>query len=192
MATTRKYNVAFRRKREGKTDYKQRLHLLKSRMPRLVVRRSLRSIIAQIVVYEADGDKILATVRSMDLKKFGLNVVNGNIPTAYLTGLLLGKKAKELGVEEAIVDVGLQKLSEQSRLFAVVKGVVDSKLNIHASDDHFPSNDRVMGKHIESYAVTLKDNTDDYKRQFGAYLEAKVDPTQISKVYESVKSKIMG
>jgi large subunit ribosomal protein L18 len=192
MATNRKFNVPLRRKREGKTDYKQRLHLLKSRMPRLVVRRSLKGIIAQIVVYEADGDKILATVRSNDLKKYGLTVVNGNVPTAYLTGLLLGKKAKEIGVEEAIVDVGLQKLSEQSRLFAVVKGVVDSKLNIHASDNHFPSDDRVMGKHIEQYATTLKSNTEDYKRQFSAYLEAKVDPTQISKVYAAVKSKIMG
>lgn len=192
MATNKKYNVPFRRKREGKTDYKQRLNMLKSHKPRLVIRRSLSNVIAQIVSYEADGDKVLMTVRASDLKKHGLKVVNGNVPTAYLTGILLGKKAKEAGIDLAIVDAGLQKLSHESRIFAVMKGVVEAGLDVHASDKHFPSDDRVSGKHIEQFAVSLKENKDVYARQFKAYIDAKIDPESISSVFADVKAKIMG
>ncbi|MDK2384746.1 MAG: 50S ribosomal protein L18, partial [Candidatus Korarchaeota archaeon] len=38
MARSARYKVRFRRRREGKTDYKKRLALLKSGLPRMVVR----------------------------------------------------------------------------------------------------------------------------------------------------------
>ncbi|EQD30588.1 50S ribosomal protein L18P, partial [mine drainage metagenome] len=37
MSTGPRYRVAFRRRREGKTDYRARLRLLKSDRPRAVV-----------------------------------------------------------------------------------------------------------------------------------------------------------
>ena len=56
MATHKKHVVPFRRKREGKTDYRLRLKLLMGRKPRLVVRLSNAHVSAQIVIYKKEGD----------------------------------------------------------------------------------------------------------------------------------------
>ena len=56
-----------RRRKEQKTDYRARLALLKSQKPRLIIRKTNRAIIAQIVVSEGAQDKVLITVTSRDL-----------------------------------------------------------------------------------------------------------------------------
>ena len=86
--------LQYRRKQQGKTDYKKRLALLKSGLPRLVIRGSNKNMQVQLVEYQEDGDKVLATTRASDLKKQGWNKSTGNLPAAYLTGLLLAKKSK--------------------------------------------------------------------------------------------------
>ena len=101
MNTTIK-SVPFRRKREGKTNYKKRLKILLHRKPRLVIRKSLNSIIAQIVEYNADGDKVVLSAHSKELGKFGWKPNKGNLPSAYLIGLLIGKKAKENGANQRL------------------------------------------------------------------------------------------
>jgi len=55
MATGPTYLVKFRRRRKNITDYRKRLKLLKSKKPRLVVRRFLNNIIAQITLYNEKG-----------------------------------------------------------------------------------------------------------------------------------------
>ena len=90
----RKKTLQYRRKREGKTDYRKRLALLKSGMPRLVVRRSLQHVRAQLIEYRADGDHVLADASTAELvKKYGLKRARRNTVTAYLVGMLIGKKA---------------------------------------------------------------------------------------------------
>ena len=86
--------LAYRRKREGRTNYKRRLALLKSRKPRLVIRKTNTQIILQIVEYQPDGDKILCGTSSLSLKKLGWSYSCKSLPACYLTGLLLGSKAK--------------------------------------------------------------------------------------------------
>ena len=56
-----------RRRLESKTDYKSRLALLKSEKPRLVVRKTNRYIIVQIVSSEIAQDKILVGKTSKKL-----------------------------------------------------------------------------------------------------------------------------
>ena len=189
MAVKSNYTMKHRRRREGKTNYNSRLKLLVSRKPRLVIRRTLKGIIAQIVTYTPDGDTVIHLARSSELTQFGLPVVNGNIPTAYLTGFLLAKKAKDFK-EELIVDFGVRSLTPKSRLFATVKGAIEGGLKVIASDDSFPDDSRVQGKHIQDYAVLLKDNDEAYKKQFGEYLSQKVNPQDISGVYAKVKSAL--
>jgi large subunit ribosomal protein L18 len=138
--------VYFRRKREGRTDYRKRLALLKSRLPRLVVRKSNKHMIIQLVSYEPDGDKVLLTARSTELKKFGWTGATGNIPAAYLTGYLLAKKAKK---EKAIVDIGYQIHQAGSRIYAAVKGAKDGGLDVACSEKVFPNEDRITGKHCK-------------------------------------------
>src|SRR3989344_2220378 len=99
--------VAYRRKREGKTDYRLRLKLAMSGKPRLVIRRTNKHIITQVVQFQQDGDRILVTATTAELKKHGWNSHGRNMPAAYLVGLLCGTKAKKAKITEAIADLGL-------------------------------------------------------------------------------------
>jgi large subunit ribosomal protein L18 len=134
-----------RRKREGKTNYKKRLSLLKSGKPRLIVRKFNKNIIAQIVIYDATGDKIEAQAHSKELEKYGWKESKNNVPASYLVGLILSKKTK---IKEAILDAGLQKLTKGSRIYSLVKGCIDGGMEIPHDAEVFPSKERITGKHI--------------------------------------------
>ena len=56
-----------RRRREGRTNYTKRLILLKGNAPRLVVRKSNKYILLQIVESSHAQDKILISVSTKDL-----------------------------------------------------------------------------------------------------------------------------
>ena len=148
MARNAIYKVKMRRRREGKTDYRKRLAYLKSGKPRAVVRKTLKYIIVQIVEYHDDGDKILVGVTSSHLKRYGWNGSFKNTPAAYLTGYLAGKLTLKKGIEEAVLDIGLQSPVKGSRVFAALKGMVDAGLNVSHSEEVYPSEDRIRGEHI--------------------------------------------
>ena len=144
--------IPYKRKMNGRTDYRHRLSMLKSRKLRLVVRKSLNNILLQVVKYEPDGDKILMSVHSTSLKRYGWDLHRGNIPSAYLTGLLCGKLSKEKDVREINLDLGLAKSVKGSVQYAAVKGFIDSGVEVPCSEEIFPSNDRIEGKKISEEA----------------------------------------
>ncbi len=131
MATGPRYAVRFRRRRMGKTNYTKRLALLKSKLPRIVIRKSNRYIIAQILETTSKGDKVLASTHSKALKKLGWKHDCKNKYAAYLTGYMLGKSAK---VEKAIADLGLTTLTKNCRIYAALTGAIDSGLEVPHSD----------------------------------------------------------
>jgi len=149
------FTVQFRRKREGKTNYKKRLRLLLSKKARLVLRPSLMGMSAQVIEFFPEGDKIIVSAHSRKLKELGWKFHKGNIPAAYLTGLLIGTKAKEKGIKEAVLDLGLRKPVKGSRLFACLKGAVDGGLKVTHSDKIVPTNERISGKHISDEMVKV-------------------------------------
>ncbi len=182
-----------RRRREGKTDYRQRLKMLKSAKPRLIVRKSNKGFLCQVIEYQTTGDKVLVSSSSRELPKLGWNFSGGNIPAAYLTGLLCGKKAAENGVEYAILDSGLYTSVKGSRLYAALKGAVDGGLEVPHSKEVLPPQERVSGKHIADYAAKLKkENPSSYKKLFSAYLKGNSHPETLPSLFEAVKSKILG
>jgi large subunit ribosomal protein L18 len=192
MARNKPQTILYRRKREKKTNYSKRLKLLLSQTPRLVARFTNKQIIAQVVSFEQKGDKVLAGVSSFSLKKLGWKYSYKNIPAAYLTGLLLGKKALDNGQKKAIFDTGFNSVIHKSKIYAFLKGVVDSGLEIpHGSEEVFPDEGRIMGKHIEGYAGKLKGNVS-YDKMFGQYLKNNSDPAQMSAQFEELKKKILG
>lgn len=191
MATT-KDTIEFRRKREGKTNYKTRLNLLKGKTHRIVIRKSLQNIIAQIVEYHADGDKIIVTADSKELKKYNWKTATSNLPAAYLTGLLLAKKALAKGIKSGIVDLGLQRSTKGSRFYALVKGIIDGGFNIVCSEEILPTEERVSGKHIEEFAKSLLKDKARYEKYFSNYIKLNVKPEEISKLFNKTKEKIMG
>jgi large subunit ribosomal protein L18 len=186
----RTFNVPKRRKREGKTDYKARLGLLQSGKPRLVVRKSLKNVVAQLVQYQPTGDKVLATAHTTELKKLGWKLHRGSTSAAYLVGMLLGEKAKKLKIKEAVLDLGLQQSVKGSGLYAVVKGSLDAGLQVPCDQAILPAEDRLLGKHVETYAKALAADKQAYQRQFSKYLKDGVDPQQLSKHVLEVKAKI--
>ena len=141
-----------RRRRENKTNYTKRLILLKGRLPRLVVRKTNRYLILQIIESSLAQDKIIYSVNTKELLKNGWPKEREgslkSIPAGYLAGLLLGKKASGLK-KEIILDTGLIPNTSQSRVYAVVKGVADSGLKIRFSEDVVPSEERISGENTK-------------------------------------------
>ncbi|MCJ7450180.1 MAG: 50S ribosomal protein L18 [Candidatus Nanohaloarchaeota archaeon QJJ-9] len=151
MAKGPQYKVPHRRRREKKTDYKKRLELLKSGKPRAVVRESNNHMRVQLVLYNRKDDKTQASAFSGDLEEFGWEHHTGNLPAAYLTGFLAGKRALEEGLDEAVVDIGLQNNHHGSRIYSAIKGLVDAGMDINADGKAFPSEERCRGEHIEEF-----------------------------------------
>lgn len=182
--------VPHRRKREGRTNYKKRLNLLKSRTPRLVVRRSTRTITAQVIKFNPDGDQVLASASSKSIAKLGWKAYGANMSAAYLVGYLLGKSAQAKGCEQAVLDLGLDNSMRGSKLYATLKGALDAGLNVNHSEDVLPSEERVNGTHIAKYAETLKADQEKYNKQFSAYLKQGVQPENLTNLFAEVKKKI--
>ncbi|KZV75188.1 hypothetical protein PENSPDRAFT_600557 [Peniophora sp. CONT] len=110
-----RFQVKYRRRREGKTDYYARKRLItqaknKYNAPkyRLVVRFTNKEIVCQIAYARLQGDFILAAARSKELPRYGINHGLTNWTAAYATGLLVARRAltklgladKYEGVEE--------------------------------------------------------------------------------------------
>ncbi len=142
------FRVGFRRRREGKTDYRRRQKLLRGGTPRAVVRKTLNQTLVQIVEAEAAGDRVLASARSLDLKEHGWSVGTGNVPAAYLTGYLAGKRALAKGVKGAVLDIGLQEPTRGGRVFAALQGLLDAGVQVPHSKDILPDKERIRGAHI--------------------------------------------
>jgi len=96
----KRYQVKYRRRREGKTDYRARKTLIaqdknKYNSPkyRLVVRFTNSDVIAQVVYSKIIGDVVLASAYSHELPKYGIPVGLTNYSAAYATGLLVARRA---------------------------------------------------------------------------------------------------
>jgi len=140
--------VPFRRRREGKTDYRKRLALLKSGKHRLVVRKTLTKTIVQVIEYHPSGDLVRATALSTELSGHGWTHSFSNTPAAYLTGLIAGKRAMKVGISEAVLDIGLNVSVKGSKAFAVLKGVLDAGVDIPHGETILPSGNAIRGTFI--------------------------------------------
>ena len=183
--------IPFKRKRKGLTNYKKRKNLLLARKPRLVIRRSLKSIMLQVVEYVPSGDKVVLSAHSNEISKLGWKMNGNNLPGSYLTGFLLGKKAAEKKIGECILDMGLYQSIKGNKIYAALKGAVDAGLKIPLSEEIFPSEERIKGNHIAEFAKNTK-GKDEYKNQFSAYTKNNVNPEAVSKHFDEIKQKIEG
>jgi large subunit ribosomal protein L18 len=134
------------RRLKGKTDYKARLALLKSEKPRLVVRKTNRYIIAQLVVTEIAQDKVMIGLSSKSLLTKGWPKEKSgslkSLAACYLTGLLIGKLAKEK-YKEAILDMGMYRNIQKSRLYSFLKGAIDAGLKVPHGKEALPNDEQI-------------------------------------------------
>jgi len=191
MARGSTYRVPLRRRREGKTDYQARKALVLSRKPRLVTRSTLKNVIAQIVVAKPHGDEVFVAAHSRELKKkYGWKAPTGNVPAAYLTGLLCGLKAKTEGVEEAILDIGLVAPTRGSKVFATLSGVLDAGVVVPHNEEKIVE-ERTKGGHIAEYGKSLEVGSEAYSGKFSKYLEQKLSPEKLPEHFAKVKADII-
>ena len=140
--------MQFSRRRRGITNYRKRLALLKSGIPRAVVRFSNAKISVQIIDFSKEGDKVLASVTSNDVAGAGWKGSKTNIPASYLSGMMAAKRAMKAGVSSAVLDIGRITPTPGGRAFATLKGLVDGGLEVPHSEDLFPDEGRINGSHI--------------------------------------------
>lgn len=185
-----RYRVPLRRRREKKTDYQARKAFVVSGKPRLVSRSSLKNTVAQIVVAKPVGDEVLASAHSRELvNKYGWKAATGNVPAAYLTGLLCGLKAKKTGVEEAILDIGLVSPTKGAKVFATLSGVVDAGIEVPHNEDKIVK-ERTRGYHIQDYAESLGQPAE-YAPMFSASVAKGVSPDKFSEQFFEVRNSIL-
>ena len=150
MSRGPRYRVHFRRRREGVTDYRQRLRLLLSDEPRAVVRVSNTRVFVSLTVFDPVGDRVVAAASSGELEQIGFPSTSlRSTPAAYLTGYLAGLRAKEGGATSAVLDAGLRHPTPGGRVVSALKGLLDSGMTIpHGDPKSFPSADRLNGTHL--------------------------------------------
>jgi len=135
----KRFQVKFKRRREGRTDYYARKRLIvqdknKYNTPkyRMIVRTTNRDIICQIAYARIEGDVVICAAYSHELPRFGIKVGLTNYAAAYCTGLLLARRLlKKLGLDgiyEGQKDVtgdyfGVEELPGQPKPFHAVLDV---------------------------------------------------------------------
>merc|ERR1712215_600306 len=95
----KRFQVKFKRRREGKTDYYARKRLVtqdknKYNTPkyRLIVRFTNKNIVCQIAHAKLEGDVVVCAAYSHELPRYGVKVGLTNYAAAYCTGLLLARR----------------------------------------------------------------------------------------------------
>lgn len=105
----KRYQVKFRRRREGKTDYYARKRLVfqaknKFNSPRyrFVVRITNRKVMCQLVYAKIEGDRVICHAYSSELPRYGVSVGLTNYGACYCTGLLLARRhLAKLGIADS-------------------------------------------------------------------------------------------
>lgn len=144
----KRYRVPFRRRREGKTDYRQRLALLKSGKHRVVVRRSNKNLRVQFVRYDASGDRVVSSAMGNDLRQYGWEGSMNNVPASYLVGLLAGKRALAQKITEGVLDIGQHESVPGGTIYGALKGVLDAGVDVPHGEEVLPDEGRLHGQHI--------------------------------------------
>jgi large subunit ribosomal protein L18 len=189
--TKTRHAYVLRRRREGKTNYRRRKTLLFSRSVFFTPRISDKNICVQFSKATPKGDIVLASAYSQELYKLGWKGSGKSLPAAYLIGLAAGHKALRAGINDAVLYVGLRRFAGGSRLSAILKGVIDSGVEVPADTEALPTNERIRGAHIVKYAESLSEfNKEIYKKRFSSLEKEGLKPEDYSKHFEQVREKV--
>jgi len=144
----------------------------------------------QLVKAEPAGDHVIVSAKSSELQALGWKAACGNMPAAYLTGLLIGNRAKAKGVSNAILDIGLSARGPGSRIFAAAKGALDGGLAIPIDKKALPGEDRIRGNHIVNYSKLISAQPETYKKRFARYLKKNLRPEDLQENFTDVQNRI--
>jgi large subunit ribosomal protein L18 len=157
---------------------------------RFVVRASNKHIVVQLTTSKIEGDVVHTQANSSELEKYGWLGGKKNTSTAYLLGLLAGRKALSLGIDAAILDLGLTRSTKGAKVFAAVKGALDAGLEIPCDSDIIPKPGRIEGRSISEYAASFEGKSE-YERVFSGYLKRGLNPQDFPGHFRTIKVEIM-
>ncbi|NHV98639.1 MAG: 50S ribosomal protein L18 [Thaumarchaeota archaeon] len=184
MARSASYRVKFKRRRKGLTDYYLRTKLLRSGLPRVVVRVSNKHVRVAVVSSRLGGDVVIAHAFSQELKKFGWPFSFNNTPAAYLTAYLAGLRCLKKNVSEGILDAGLHKPTKGGRVYAACSGLLDAGFKLRVDPSMLPDKSRITGEHISRF---FKESGG---KGFSRYVEAGLKVEEMPKIFEEVKGRL--
>ena len=104
----------------------------------------------------------------------------------------------------ALLDVGLARTTTGARIFAVLKGACDGGLDVPHSEKRFAGYNSekkelntatlrkyIFGGHVADYMKKLQESDEKkYKKQFGRYAAAGINPADLEKLYAKVHAAI--
>lgn len=157
-------NLKKKRRLENKTNYLKRLNLLKSGIPRLVLRKTNRYLISQYIESYQAQDKVVFGVDSRKLVKYGwpenLKGSLKGVPAAYLLGFLVGKKIVADKLKTPVIDLGLYRVIPKTKIHSFIKGIIDSGVKIKDDKENFPEEERISKgiKNLKIDEIKLKIN----------------------------------
>ena len=140
------YSRILRRLREEKTNYRKRRTMLMGKKDFVTVIVTNENTQVQVLHPGMDGDRVVASAHSRQLLKGGWQGSRKNIPAAYLTGYLAGRKALSGGTRNAILYTGTRRYTQ--RMAAALRGVIDAGLQVPADPETFPPEERINGEHL--------------------------------------------
>ncbi|KAG7668551.1 hypothetical protein Ndes2526B_g03826 [Nannochloris sp. 'desiccata'] len=124
-----RFQVKYRRRRAGKTDYRARLRLTtqdknKYNTPkyRFVVRFTNRDVVCQIAYATMAGDVIVAAAYAHELPRYGLKAGLTNYGAAYATGLLLARRVLQKFGLDKIYEGNTEDVGEDYNVDAADEG----------------------------------------------------------------------
>lgn len=154
-----------KRRLERKTNYAKRKKILEHSKARIVIRKSNKYIVVQYVESREAQDSIIVHTSSKELLNYGWPSESSgslkNLGASYLTGLLFGnkiKEKKELVKEKIVLDSGLIRSTKGSKIYAAVKGIIESGLNLPCGKEMFPEDGRIKNDKIAGFFDKVKEN----------------------------------
>merc|ERR1712216_645728 len=219
-AYSKRFQVKYKRRREGKTDYYARKRLVtqdknKFATPkyRFVVRFSNKDIICQVVSSKITGDICHGAAYASELKRYGLPVGLTNYSAAYCVGLLCARRLlKKYGLDDKFEGTP-EVTAEFEDCFVhgndedgpnAFKALLDGGLEIPHSEKKFygydpdekeysaeANRDRILGNHVATYMNSLQEEEEEeYAKKFSKYIEAGISGDDLEALYLEVHKKI--
>jgi large subunit ribosomal protein L18 len=182
------YNLTLKRNRQRKTNFRKRAALLLSRSSFIVAKISDQNISSQVLKPMINGDIVICSAHSRELRKYGWKGSMNSLPACFLTGFLLGKKSVANAMNNAILYTGTDSFT--SRVAACLKGIVAAGVNVPVSQENLPIDDRINGKHIAEYAKILKADEAKYNSIFSMLVKEGLNPEDYPSHFEATKHKI--
>ncbi|OEH79184.1 ribosomal protein [Cyclospora cayetanensis] len=215
----KRFQVKYRRRRAGKTDYAARRWLTlqdknKYNAPkyRFVVRITNTRVLCQVMYACMRGDQLVCSADSMELPRYGIKKgLSDEFPGVEKpTGeeYHVEEESEERRPFKCVLDVGIVSTTVGNRVFGAMKGACDGGLHIPHNNKRFPgflkgsegSEDsynpevhraRIYGSHVADYMRVLEDeDPEKYQSQFSAYIRNKIDANCLEKMYEDAFQKI--